>query len=281
VAVKPLVKHILSKELQLYFEKICGALLDEANDEYRIAALASLRSDPGLHQLVPYFVQFVAEKVTHNMKSLFVLNQMMQLTSAMLDNESLYVDPYVASVVPPILTCVIAPHLGSSSNRLEHYPLRTLAASLLGLIAKKFSKSSHQLKPRLARTFLKHFLNPNEPFAIHFGAILGIHAVGGRESVRVLILPNLREYCDLLQSAFESGGSAKEDAEMVIGAVLGVLAELEEEGTPLVNGFASRNVEEQKAKLGEKIGPLLAARAVKEGRPKLVQAIMQADIVRI
>ena len=101
VAVKPLVKHILSKELQLYFEKICSAVLDESNDEYRVAALASLRSDPGLHQLVPYFVQFVAEKVTHNLKNLFVLTQMMQLTSALLDNESLYVDPYVSTTPKP------------------------------------------------------------------------------------------------------------------------------------------------------------------------------------
>jgi len=104
VAVKPLVKHILSKELQLYFEKICSAILDEANDEYRVAALASLRSDPGLHQLVPYFVQFVAEKATHNLKNLFILTQMMQLTSAMLDNESLYVDPYVSPRCRPHTT---------------------------------------------------------------------------------------------------------------------------------------------------------------------------------
>lgn len=95
VTVKPLVKHILSNELQLYFEKICSALLDENNDEYRVAALASLGSDPGLHQLVPYFVQFIAEKVTHKLKDLFTLTQMMQLASAMLNNESLYVDPYV------------------------------------------------------------------------------------------------------------------------------------------------------------------------------------------
>lgn len=95
VTVKPLVKHILSKELQLYFEKICSALLDETNIEYQVAALASIRSDPGLHQLVPYFVQFIAEKITHNLKSLFMLTQMMQLTTAMLDNKNLYVDPYV------------------------------------------------------------------------------------------------------------------------------------------------------------------------------------------
>lgn len=96
VTVKPLVKHVLSKELQLYFEKICSALLDESNNDYRIAALASIRSDPGLHQLVPYFVQFIAEKVTHNLSNLFILTQMMQFTTAMLENKSLYVDPYVS-----------------------------------------------------------------------------------------------------------------------------------------------------------------------------------------
>ena len=100
VTVKPLVKHILSKELQLYFEKICSAILDESMDEDRaadrVAALASIRGDPGLHQLVPYLVQFVAEKVTHNLRNLFVLNQMMHLTSAMLENDTLYVDPYVS-----------------------------------------------------------------------------------------------------------------------------------------------------------------------------------------
>ncbi|MCJ1321834.1 hypothetical protein MMC15_007179 [Xylographa vitiligo] len=274
VTVKPLVKHVLSKELQLYFEKICSALLDEANDEYSVAALASLRSDPGLHQLVPYFVQFIAEKVTHNLKSLFVLKQMMQLTSAMLDNESLYVDPYVAAIVPPVLTCLVSPHLGSSSNRLEHYPLRSLAASLLGLIATKFAKSSHTLKPRLARTCLKHFLDPNKSFAVHYGAILGLQAVGGREAVRVLIVPNLKEYGKLLQEAIDGNTPAKSDAEMAIGAVLGVLERLEEaSSTRLTNGYLVN--ERENSKLVEKVGELLGARIVATGRPHLAQAVLE------
>ncbi|MCJ1434309.1 hypothetical protein MMC27_003676 [Xylographa pallens] len=274
VTVKPLVKHILSKELQLYFEKICSALLDETNDEYSVAALASLRSDPGLHQLVPYFVQFIAEKVTHNLKSLFVLKQTMQLTSAMLDNESLYVDPYVAAIVPPVLTCLVSPRLGSSNNRLEHYPLRSLAASLLGLIATKYAKSSHTLKPRLARTCLKHFLDPNKPFAVHYGAILGLQAVGGREAVRVLIVPNLKEYGKLLQEAIEGNTPAKADAEMAVGAVLGVLEKLEGvSSTRLTNGYSVNDREN--TKLVEKVGELLGARIVAMGRPHLVQAVLE------
>ena len=95
VTVKPLVKHVLSKELQQYFEKVCSALLDETNNDYRIPALASVESDPGLHQLVPYFIQFIAEKVTHNTRNIFVLTQVMGLTHSILENESLFLDPYV------------------------------------------------------------------------------------------------------------------------------------------------------------------------------------------
>ena len=273
VTVKPQVKHILSKELQLYFEKVCSALLDESNDEYRIAALASLRSDPGLHQLVPYFVQYIAEKVTHNLKNLFVLTQMMQLTSAMLDNASLYVDPYVASLVPPVLTCLVSPRLGSASNRLEHYPLRSLAASLLGLIAKKYAKSSQTLKPRLARTCLKHFLDPNKPFAVHYGAILGLRAVGGREAVRVLIVPNLKAYGELLQEAINGGSPAKDDAEMAVGAVLGTLESLEEDVVALTNGHSSDDGKE--GRLVEKVGEFIAKRLVATRRLKLVDAILE------
>ena len=92
---KPQVKHILSKELQLYFERVCSSVLDEGQEEYRTAGLASLKDDPGLHQLVPYFVQFVAEKVTHNLKDLFVLTQMMNVTEALTRNEKLNISPYV------------------------------------------------------------------------------------------------------------------------------------------------------------------------------------------
>ena len=97
IATKPQVKHILSKELQLYFEKVCSSVLDETQEEYRTAGLASLKDDPGLHQLVPYFVQFVAEKVTHGLGDLFVLGQMMGVVEALTRNKGLNLSPYVSS----------------------------------------------------------------------------------------------------------------------------------------------------------------------------------------
>ena len=103
VAVRPLVKHILSKELQLYYERVCAAIL-EGSDSLRAAALGSLRHDPGLHQLLPYFLQFVSEKVTQRLRDMFVLNQMMDLTHALLENGNLFIDPYVRPTHSPFFS---------------------------------------------------------------------------------------------------------------------------------------------------------------------------------
>jgi transcription initiation factor TFIID subunit 6 len=99
------VKHVLSKELQLYFERIANALTNEESDSVRETALASLRSDPGLHQLVPYLVAFIAEKVrrlryfliqiTHNLKNVLVLNVMLHTIWALLVNKNVNIEPYV------------------------------------------------------------------------------------------------------------------------------------------------------------------------------------------
>ncbi|KAI4189268.1 MAG: hypothetical protein L6R41_001589 [Letrouitia leprolyta] len=276
ITVKPLVKHVLSKELQLYFSNVCSAVLDENNDEYRVAALASLRTDPGLHQLVPYLVNFIAEKVTHSLKDLFVLTQTMQLTSALLDNRHLYVDPYIGSIVPPVLTCLVGRHLGLSTDPLAHLPVRNIAAALLGSICKKFAKSSHTLKPRLARTCLKHFLDPTKPLGASYGGIIGLQAIGGTEVVRALILPNVKEYESVIREPLEDDGSPKKaEAEAVLTALVGALQTLEDDTMGTMKGLQNGDGEKQRERLEEKVGSLIAGRVMEIGRPKFVKALLE------
>ena len=295
--LRPLVKHVLSKELQLYFERVCAGMFDgadaddaEAGDEadgggLRGAARTSVARDPGLQQLVPYFVQFVAEKVTHGLGRLGVLRRALDLAAALLENGTLFLDPYVASLVPPVLTCLIAPRLGgaaagpataAAAPPLAHYPVRATAAALLGRVAAQYAASSRTLKPRLARTCLKHFLDPRRPFAVHYGALLGLRAVSGREGIRSLVLPNLKEYGKLLQEGLDAGPPGDKDAEMALGAVIGSLRGLEDEGGPLINGYASGDTLDHRAKLEGKVGPLLANRILREESPQLVQAVLEA-----
>ena len=272
---KPQVKHILSKELQLYFEKVCASVLDETQPEYRSAGLASLKEDPGLHQLVPYFVQFVAEKVTHNLKDLFVLTQMMNVTDALTRNDKLNLSPYIASMIPPVLTCLVGRNLGPP-NSLDHYDLRALAASLLKHLCAKYSKNSHNLKPRLARSCLKHFLDPKKPSGTHYGAILGLRAVGGAEIVRALIVPNLREYSELLRDDLAQEGSIrKAEAEKVLHALLECLGLLVDEDLSMMNGHSEEAVESINVKLVEKIGDVVGSRIVEAGHVSLAKAVLE------
>ncbi|RPB18990.1 transcription initiation factor TFIID subunit D5 [Terfezia boudieri ATCC MYA-4762] len=295
--VKPLVKHILSKELQLYFEKVCEAVLNEHNESLRSAAFASLRHDPGLHQLLPYFVQFVSEKVTHGLKHLFTLGMMMQFTWAVLENEHLFIDPYVSSMVPPVLTCLIGKRLGdpnaSQGPNLAHFELRDLSASLIALLCKRFGDSTHTLKPRLTRTCLKAFLDPSKPPGTHYGAIKGLHAIGGKESVWVLIIPNLKLYETILKEGLGSEDEMKRiESEMVLKAIVRVLKSLEEEQELVVGANGNRPDEMEitngdgeeelggalRKRLIARIGEVVAEEVCKSGKKGLALAILDAGV---
>ncbi|EXJ92110.1 transcription initiation factor TFIID subunit 6 [Capronia epimyces CBS 606.96] len=276
---KPQVKHILSKELQLYFEKVCASVLDETQPEYRTAGLASLKDDPGLHQLLPYFVQFVAEKVTHNLKDLFVLTQMMLVIDALTRNSTLNLTPYVASLVPPVLTCLIGRTLGSGIGSLDHYELRDLAASLLGHLCHKYSKYSHNLKPRLARSLLKTFLDPTKPLGSHYGAILGLKAIGGAEVVRQLIIPNLKAFGELLDDDLQDSSVKKAEAEKVVSAILNALGTLVDDEIPMMNGHSEESANELRTKLVDTIGPVIGSRIADASHTTLAKAILEGGLL--
>ena len=81
--VVPAVKHVLSRELQLYHDSVTDALI-KGTTVQREAALKSLAEDAGLHQLVPYLTRFVADKVTHNLRNLELLRALMQAVRPLL-----------------------------------------------------------------------------------------------------------------------------------------------------------------------------------------------------
>lgn len=278
VSVKPLVKHVLSKELQMYFERICEAVMDPNNEAFRTAAFSSLRTDPGLHQLVPYFVQFVADKITHNLKSLFTLTQGLILISALLENPSLYLAPYVPSIVPTVLTCLVGKHLGSASRDgpTTHFSLRDYAGSLLSSIARRYGPSSSTLKPRIARACLKHFLDSHKPFGTQYGAILGLTMIAGPEGVRTLILPNLPFYDVHLQERLKDETKA-EQARHVVEAIMKALEVLEKDALDTTG--AHQNGHPEGAALRERLttalGQTLGDKVFESERQGLINAVLE------
>ncbi|KAJ1516286.1 hypothetical protein HMI55_002625, partial [Coelomomyces lativittatus] len=88
------VKDVISKELQLYYEKITEAILNP-EIEIRDVALTSIQTDPGLQGLLPYFLKFVQERVTKNLKHLPTLMLMITFLKHLLSNPHFFFEPYV------------------------------------------------------------------------------------------------------------------------------------------------------------------------------------------
>ncbi|PVI00435.1 TAF-domain-containing protein [Periconia macrospinosa] len=298
ISVKPLVKHVLSKESQELFAKLSSALLDETNPEWQNAALASIQTDPGIHQLVTYLLTFIAEKVTHSMKNIFVLRSMLQATEALLANPTIYLDPYIPYMVPPVLTCCTGKHLGpvphaapsnASSETLngnnlnghrhaphQHYQIRELAASLLQKMCRNYSSSNQSLKARIARICLKSFMDPNKPLGTHYGALQALRLITGREGTMMLILPNLRIYDEVLKEAL-ADESKKHDVDRVVAEILYGLDELSRSRVSArVNGAI--DLAGQRQNLTEKVGEVMAERIIASERTAVAQIILEADV---
>ncbi|PMD37282.1 DUF1546-domain-containing protein [Hyaloscypha variabilis F] len=282
VSIKPTVKQIVSKELILFFDKIRSAILDDNGDQdviiLRKSAFESVRSDPGLQQLVPYFIQFVAEKVTHCLDNLFVLQQMMELDQALIENTTLFVDPYVANLVPPIITCLLGRKVGpDGADNLEgQYQLRDFAASLIGQIVKKYHKSNQELQARITRTCLKYFLDPDRTPGEHYGAIQGIRTSGGAPAILQLVLPNLKAFEAIIIKHQTEHGETHEMIRMLLAGIIRAISSLTDadpliEKTNGVNGNAA-----EASQVEEYLGAIIGSRVVALGNHKLNKTILES-----
>ncbi|EGS20925.1 transcription initiation factor TFIID-like protein [Thermochaetoides thermophila DSM 1495] len=300
VSFRPSVKHVISKELILYFDKIQAAILDDDPDEEKMrlrqAALESVRSDPGLHQLLPYFVNFITNQVTHHLDDLFILRQMMELAEAVVQNPTLFIDPYASALAAPVLTCLMSRKLGKNpssndegalgagnsidSTLREQYSLRELAASLLSMIARKYGASNALLRPKLTRTCLKHFLDPTRPPAVLFGAISGVAASGGPEAVRVLVLPNLKTFDSaVLQPLREKAGPVAElEYEMLVGGIVKAVQSIVGDQAALgalTNGINGADLTREGEQVIEFLGPIVGQRIAQLRNHTLNRSILE------
>ncbi|WFD04915.1 histone H4-like TAF Taf6, SAGA complex subunit [Malassezia vespertilionis] len=205
-AVKPLVKHVLSRELQLYYERLTNSIsnppqaaftgepaavnkapsevLDtdlavytdtSSGNTVRDAALASLRGDAGIHQLVPYVIQWVGANVTfvlrgatengtnapaEQTKDIELMYTMLNTLHALLVNPSIFIEPYLHQLMPSVLSILLAVY-GTNEGTVDMEQenaaigLRVYAATLLTYIIDRFGDSYPTLQSRVVATLLQ------------------------------------------------------------------------------------------------------------------------------
>lgn len=156
-----LVKQVLSRELQLYYTRLTSSLLPPstapAETAKRTAALASLRADAGLQALLPYLVKWVGEGVVRALREETdgeqegrTLEILLDVVSAILENSTLFIEPYLHQLLPSILSVLL--HSSLPSSHAKH--LRTAAAQTLGRVLTQHSTTYPSLSPRIMKTLL-------------------------------------------------------------------------------------------------------------------------------
>lgn len=113
--------------------------------------------------------------------------------------------------MPTILTCIVGKRLGESPQE-DHWALRSTATDTVLLICRKYGASYHTLQPRVTRTLLRAFMDPEKPFTTHYGAILGLSRMG-TEVFRTLVVPNLKTYSVVLEPELEDENMMEIDAD--------------------------------------------------------------------
>ncbi|KAI0883130.1 TAF-domain-containing protein [Annulohypoxylon maeteangense] len=282
---KPSVRHAVSQELILYFEKIQAALMDDSEDEeverLRAAAIESVTTEPGIHQLLPYFSTFITNQVTHHCDDVFVLRQMMELTYGLISNEHLFTDQYAAPFTSATLTCLLY-RKGVTQNDLQsaskQYQLREFAANVAGQITKKFAKDNQPLLPMLLRSCVKSMLNPHFPSSVWFGAISGIAQCANNGGIKMLLIQNLKDFEKgmLLPLLQKNTDISRMEFEALVGAIMKALQKLTGDHLPMgtMNGFSS---DAEAARVKALVGDVIGDRIIQLGDHKLNLAVLDAQ----
>lgn len=213
-------KHVISRDLQLYFEKITGLVLNKSGSNLFREALRSLSVDSGIQPLLPYFTCFIADEVSKNLCNSQLLIALMRMVWCLLRNPQIHMAPYLHQLMPSIITCLVAKQLGKRLSD-NHWELRDLAASLVSLICKscRFGHTYHNIQPRVTKTLLHVFLDPSKLLPQHYGAVQGLADLGP-DVVRQLILPNLEPYMQYLEMEKQKNETRRHEAWQVYRTLL-------------------------------------------------------------
>jgi transcription initiation factor TFIID subunit 6 len=122
-------------------------------------------------------------------------------------------------MMPVILTCVVGKQLCEDPSE-NHWYLRDKSALLLRKICSNYRTSYGTIKPRVIKTLLRAFLDPSKPLTTHYGAVVGLAALG-HETLKLMVLPHIKSYGEMLDPIMKSQDQiASNEANRIYQALL-------------------------------------------------------------
>jgi transcription initiation factor TFIID subunit 6 len=256
VRVNRLQASLLSEELQLYFTRVCLAMelssgggggggggstqaaaaavasvqthssaqavatLQQQQQQQQDAVIASVGTDTGLQELVPFLVRYCQHELYWHAEKGHVehCRCLVRLATALLANRHLHLELHLHELLPALMTCVVAKRLsplpksvtssvgaagtaaGVNNNKRQaaaaaataaaannHYALRREAAAALVHACRLFGDEYATLKARVLRT-LCNAVAPDQALPSVYGGLVAI-SLFGTKAIDAFILP--------------------------------------------------------------------------------------------
>ncbi|XP_036716887.1 TAF6-like RNA polymerase II p300/CBP-associated factor-associated factor 65 kDa subunit 6L isoform X2 [Balaenoptera musculus] len=211
----------LTDDLLKYYQQVTRAVLGDDPQLMKVA-LQDLQTNSKIAALLPYFVYVVSgvKSVSHDLEQ---LHRLLQVARSLVRNPHLCLGPYVRSLVGSVLYCVLEPLAASINPLNDHWTLRDGAALLLSHIFWTHGDLVSGLYQQILLSLQKVLADPVRPLCSHYGAVVGLHALGWKAVERVLY-PHLSTYWTNLQAVLDdysvSNAQVKADGHKVYGAIL-------------------------------------------------------------
>ena len=251
VEIRQKVRHELSRELHLFFEHVCTAVL--GNDESHMqACLTSVESMGGVNQMLPYLSQFIYKTVTKNLRDLNVLFSCMRLTRAVVENESLNLESVLKQLLPAIVTCIVGRRLCADGREL-HWELREFSVGIVQKLVKTYHHKYGNIKARFIKTLATALSQHQKALTTHYGCIVGLKYVGGEACEKQLKreMEKLAAKLDGFLSNAKRESIKRYEGLKVVAAILWAA------GEDNVPTHIQKYVQEARDKLGKDVEPIV------------------------
>ncbi|XP_069750279.1 TAF6-like RNA polymerase II p300/CBP-associated factor-associated factor 65 kDa subunit 6L isoform X2 [Narcine bancroftii] len=211
----------LSDDLMRYYQQVTRAVLGDDRQLMKVA-LQDLQSNSKIAALLPYFVYVVSgvKSVSHDLEQ---LSRLLHIVKSLIRNPYLYLGSYLRSLLSSLMYCILEPLAASINPLNDHWTLRDYAALLLSHIFWWHRDLVSGLYPQTLLTLQKVLIDPVRPLCSHYGALVGLHALGWK-AVESVLYPQLATYWPNLQTVLDdtsvSNAQVKADGHKVYGAIL-------------------------------------------------------------
>lgn len=157
--IKATTKHVLTKELQLYYDKINNFM--RGSCEEQTLALECLENDSGIQQLIPYFIHSFYEKIVGKDSNLLIIVRML---FAIIMNKFIFVDPYLHQITPAFFSVLFGNEVDEDS--------RSVACNAIVYIFEKFTVTYGNLGPRILTILNENYTSEEKEEATQYYALL-------------------------------------------------------------------------------------------------------------